>query len=92
MLINIGRLLMLCIWAFLAFNLIHPFPKPIKYFLDVAIVFMFFMHGLQVMLLKATQGKEKDTIGPWLQTRIFLFGVFELMAWQKKQPPLPSKK
>lgn len=53
---------------------------------------MFFMHGLQVMLLKATQGKEKDTIGPWLQTRIFLFGVFELMAWQKKQPPLPAKK
>ena len=38
------------------------------------------------------QGKEKDTIGPWLQTRIFLFGVFELMAWQKKQPPLPAKK
>jgi putative membrane protein len=92
MLINVGRLLMLCIWAFLLMNIIHPFPKPMKYFLDVAMVFMFFMHGLQIMLLKATQGKEQNKIGGWLQLRIFLFGVFELLAWQKKQPPLPPRK
>ena len=91
MLINIGRLLMLCIWAFLLMNIIHPFPKPMKYFLDVAMVFMFLMHGLQVMLLKATQGKEQKPLGAGLQLRIFLFGVFELLAWQKKQPPLPKK-
>lgn len=30
MLINVGRLLMLCIWAFLLMNIIHPFPKPMK--------------------------------------------------------------
>jgi len=92
MLINVGRLLMLCIWGFLLFNIIHPFPKPMKYFLDVAMVFMFFMHCLQVMLLKATQGKDQTKIGTWLQVRIFLFGVFELLAWQKKQPPLPGRK
>ncbi|MBK1749556.1 MAG: DUF1145 domain-containing protein, partial [Escherichia coli] len=26
MLINIGRLLMLCVWGFLILNLVHPFP------------------------------------------------------------------
>ncbi len=92
MLINIGRLLMLCIWAFLLLNFIHPFPKPMKYFLDVAAFFMLFMHGLQVTLLKATQGKDQKKIGGWLQLRIFLFGVFELLAWQKTQPPMPKRK
>jgi putative membrane protein len=47
MLINLGRLLMLCIWIFLLSNIVHPFPKPMRYFLDVAMVFMFFMHGIQ---------------------------------------------
>ncbi|MCC3704694.1 DUF1145 family protein [Rouxiella badensis] len=91
MLINLGRLLMLCIWIFLLSNIVHPFPKPMRYFLDVAMVFMFFMHGIQVMLLKATQAKDQPKIGGWLELRIFLFGVFELLAWQKKQPPLPKK-
>lgn len=30
MLINIGRLLMLCVWGFLILNLVHPFP-PAEY-------------------------------------------------------------
>ncbi|WP_411705325.1 DUF1145 family protein [Edaphovirga cremea] len=91
MLINCGRILMLGIWAFLVFNLIHPYPKPLKYFMDVAMIFMVLMHGLQLALLKSTQGKDQPKISGWLQVRIFLFGVFELLAWQKKQPPLPKK-
>ncbi|CAK8739519.1 hypothetical protein SODG_003076 [Sodalis praecaptivus] len=39
-LINLGRLLMLMVWGFLLFNLIQPFPKPLKYFLDIG-----FFHG-----------------------------------------------
>ncbi|EEO3075137.1 DUF1145 domain-containing protein, partial [Salmonella enterica subsp. enterica] len=27
MLINLGRLLMLFVWAFLILNLVHPFPR-----------------------------------------------------------------
>ena len=30
MLINIGRLLMLCVWGFLILNLVHPFPRPLN--------------------------------------------------------------
>ena len=90
MLINVGRLLMLCVWSFLIFNLFHPFPKPLKYFIDVALFFMVAMHGLQLVLLKSTQPKGQP-IGRWQETKIFLFGVFELLIWQKKQPSLKGK-
>ena len=59
MLINLGRLLMLCVWGFLLSNLFHPFPKPLKYFIDVALFFMVVMHGLQLVLLKSTQPKDQ---------------------------------
>ena len=84
MLINAGRLLMLGVWGFMVLNLIHPFPKPLNYFIHVAMVFTFFMHGLQLTLLKATQGKSAQHISAVQQLRIFLFGVFELLVWQKK--------
>ena len=31
MLINLGRLLMLCVWAFLLLNLFQPFPEAAEY-------------------------------------------------------------
>ncbi|MGG4606703.1 DUF1145 family protein [Providencia sp. Me31A] len=83
MLINVGRLLMICVWGFMLFNLIHPFPKPLKYFMDVAMVFMIFMHALQTIFLKATLPKG-ETISKLVQLRIFFFGVFEMLAMQKK--------
>jgi hypothetical protein len=38
MLINFGRLLMLCVWAFLLLNLFQPFPKPLNIFVNVALI------------------------------------------------------
>jgi putative membrane protein len=70
MLINLGRLLMLGVWAFLLLNLFQPFPRPLNIFVNVALVFMVLMHGMQM-----TTGEK---------VRIFLFGVFELLVWQKK--------
>lgn len=84
MLVNAGRVLMICVWGFMIFNLIQPFPKPFKYFMDIAMIFMIVMHALQTILLKATLAKGEKLSG-WLQTRIFFFGVFEMLAMQKKQ-------
>ncbi|HGJ5863289.1 MAG TPA: DUF1145 family protein [Arsenophonus nasoniae] len=84
MLINAGKLLMVFVWGFMIFNLIHPFPKPLKYFIDVAMIFMIFMHAMQAIFLQAAFAKtEKHP--RWLQIKIFIFGVFELLAWQKRQ-------
>lgn len=85
MLINLGRLLMLCVWAFLLLNLFQPFPKPLNIFVNVALIFMILMHGLQLTLLKATQPKEAPPLSRFEQIRIFIFGVFELVAWQKTE-------
>lgn len=54
MLINIGRLLMLCVWGFLILNLVHPFPRPLNIFVNVALIFTVLMHGMQLALLKST--------------------------------------
>ncbi|HGJ5876808.1 MAG TPA: DUF1145 family protein [Arsenophonus sp.] len=84
MLINAGKLLMLFVWGFIIFNLFQPFPKPLKYFIDVAIIFMIFMHAMQAIFLKTAFAKtEKHP--HWLQIKIFLFGIFELLAWQQRQ-------
>ncbi|PHZ27301.1 DUF1145 family protein [Yersinia bercovieri] len=88
--INLGRLLMLGVWFFLLLNLFQPFPTPLRYFINVAMIFMVLMHGLQLILLKSTQPKDQPISG-LQQFKIFVFGVFELLAWQKKQPPLPKK-
>ena len=84
MLINIGRLLMLCVWGFLILNLVHPFPRPLNIFVNVALIFMILMHGLQLTLLKATQTKDAPPLSRFEQIRIFIFGVFELLVWMKK--------
>nr|WP_113865738.1 DUF1145 family protein [Brenneria salicis]NMN93246.1 putative membrane protein [Brenneria salicis ATCC 15712 = DSM 30166]RBP64111.1 putative membrane protein [Brenneria salicis ATCC 15712 = DSM 30166] len=89
--INLGRLLMLGVWGFLVFNLLHPFPRPLNIFMTVAMVFMILMHGFQLLLLKSSQPKDGPSLSQALQARIFLFGVFELLAWQKKQPRQPPK-
>jgi len=92
MLINLGRVLMLCVWAFLLLNLFQPFPKPLNIFVNVALIFMILMHGLQLTLLKATQPKDAPPLGRFEQVRIFVFGVFELVAWQKKLKAALRKK
>ncbi|OAT19357.1 DUF1145 family protein [Proteus myxofaciens] len=83
MLIFLGRFLMIGVWAFLIFNFISPFPKPLKYFMDIALIFMVIMHGLQIAMYKAGQPADKKP-STALQFRIFFFGVFELLKIQKE--------
>lgn len=92
MLINLGRALMLCVWAFLVMNLFHPFPRPLNIFVNVALVFMALMHGMQMALLQATQPKDGPKMTRGEKIRIFLFGVFELLVWQKKIAATLKKK
>lgn len=87
MALNIGRLLMLCVWVFMVANVVHPYPRPLNIFVNVALVFTVVMHGLQMTLLQSTLDKEAPKLSFAEKTRIFLFGVFELLAWQKKHAP-----
>ncbi len=42
------------------------------------------MHGMQLALLKSTMPKDGPQMTGGEKIRIFLFGVFELLVWQKK--------
>ncbi|PHM62768.1 DUF1145 family protein [Xenorhabdus ishibashii] len=84
MFILLGRAIMILVWGIMIFNLFHPFPKPLRYFMDIAMVFTVIMHAFQLLLLKNSQPKDQNLSG-FLQTKIFFFGVFELLSWQKKQ-------
>ncbi|WP_071825910.1 DUF1145 family protein [Phytobacter massiliensis] len=85
--INLGRLLMLFVWAFLLFNLFAPFPKPLNIFVNVALVFTVFMHAIQATMMKKSLPKEGPQMTRFEEFRIFLFGVFELLVWLKKLKP-----
>ncbi|NJC99232.1 DUF1145 family protein [Candidatus Erwinia dacicola] len=87
MLINAGRVLMLFIWAFLLLNVVHPFPKPLTYFVNVALFFIVIMHGLQLVLMRSTKPPGAKKLSGAIQAKVFFFGVFELLAWQKKNYP-----
>ena len=75
MLINLGRLLMLCVWAFLLLNIFQPFPRPLNIFVNVALIFMVLMHGMQLALLKSTMPKDGPQMTNGEKIRIFLFTV-----------------
>ena len=82
-LINLGRLLMLGVWAFLILNLVHPFPRPMNIFVNVALIFTAFMHALQMVMLKNGLPKDGPQMTGWQQLCVFIFGVFELLVWMK---------
>lgn len=75
---------MLVVWIVLIYNLFHPFRFPLNILIHIALFLSVFMHGLQILLLKATL-KPGETLSKTLQARVFLFGVFELLAWEKAQ-------
>ena len=92
MLINLGRLLMQCVWAFLVLNVIQPFPRPLNIFVNVALIFIVLMHWMQMALLQSTMPKDGPQMTFGEKVRIFLFGVFELLVWQKKTAASLKKK
>lgn len=78
-LINVGRLLMLGVWAFLLLNLVHPFPRPMNIFVNVAFIFTTFMHALQMVMLKNGLPKDGPQMTGWQQLRVFILAY--LNCW-----------
>ena len=62
----------------------HLFPRRLNIFVNVALIFTLLMSGMQLALLKSTWPQDGPQMTPAEKVRIFLFGVFELLVWQKK--------
>lgn len=84
MLINLGRLADAVRLGLSVIESVSALPEAAEYLCQRRADFMILMHGLQLTLLKATQPKEAPPLSRFEQIRIFIFGVFELVAWQKK--------
>lgn len=87
MLINAGRLLMVFVWAFLLLNVVHPFPKPLTYFVNVALFFMVIMHGLQLVLMRTTQPQGSDKLSGLTQAKIFSLAYLSCSPGRKSTFP-----
>lgn len=83
-LINVGRLLMLGVWAFLLLNLVHPFPRPMNIFVNVAFIFTTFWHALQMVMLKNGLPKDGPQMTGCSSCACLFLAVFELLVWMKK--------
>ncbi|MDF7669987.1 DUF1145 domain-containing protein [Orbaceae bacterium ESL0721] len=84
MFIILGKTIFACIWLFLLFNLIHPFPRPANIVANIALIAFVIMHGLQAWLLSSTMTKQEKTKDRFKVLRLFLFGIFETLSWKKQ--------
>lgn len=50
----------------------HPFPRPLNIFVNVALIFTVLMHGMQLALLKSTLPKDGPQMTTAEKVRIFL--------------------
>lgn len=80
-----GKIGYVLIWLFFLWNLFFPYQRPANILCNIAFCAMIILHGLQAFLFATTrtqQEKEKDKFAVF---RFFLFGVFEVLSWNKKQ-------
>lgn len=85
MFIYIGKTVYLCIWLFLLFNFIHPYPAPADMLAYIAFVTFFILHGLQAWLLNSTLSRQEKQQHHFRVVKLFIFGFIEAMSWKKNK-------
>ncbi len=71
------------VWLVLLFNIFHPFPGKASIVLYIMTAFLFFMHGLQMLIFLGAFG-DKVHIKRWEKWSILVFGVFSLLDIRRK--------
>ncbi|MGL4270580.1 MAG: DUF1145 domain-containing protein [Plesiomonas sp.] len=82
--LNLGRLLMLLVWALLLTNLVHPLsPHTLSVLLYLLLGLTLMMHALQLLLARTLLGKARP-LGRSGSLRVLLFGVLELIPLRRR--------
>lgn len=84
MIILLGKGVYLGMWVFFIINLIFPYPRPANILCNIALCAMILLHGLQAFLFASTRTEQEKLQDKWAVLRFFIFGVFEVMSWKKK--------
>jgi putative membrane protein len=82
-LIFIAKLAIAFVWIILGINIFSPFHGATALMLYVLTVFLFLMHGLQMMIFLGAFG-DKLSLTKWERFSILIFGIFALLGIRQK--------
>lgn len=71
------------VWLILLINIVMPFPGKAAIALYIMAVFLFFMHGLQMLIFIGAFG-DKIQMKGWEKWSILIFGIFALLDIRRK--------
>ncbi|MDP2573053.1 DUF1145 domain-containing protein [Vibrio penaeicida] len=71
------------VWLVLLINIFHPFPGKAAIALYIMTAFLFFMHGLQMLIFLGAFG-DKISTTRWEKWSILIFGIFSLLDIRRK--------
>lgn len=71
------------VWFVLFANIVFPFPGVAAIALYIMTVFLFCMHGLQMLIFIGAFG-DKIKMSSWEKWSILIFGIFALLSIRQK--------
>ncbi|EMA8959746.1 DUF1145 domain-containing protein [Vibrio fluvialis] len=71
------------VWLVLFINIVMPFPGKAAIALYIMTAFLFFMHGLQMLIFVGAFG-DKVKMNGWEKWSILIFGIFALLDIRRK--------
>ncbi|KQH84771.1 DUF1145 domain-containing protein [Vibrio furnissii] len=71
------------VWLILLINIVMPFPGKAAIALYIMTAFLFFMHGLQMLIFVGAFG-DKVKMSGWEKWSILIFGIFALLDIRRK--------
>ncbi len=71
------------VWLVLLLNIVMPFPGKAAIALYIMTVFLFMMHGLQMLIFVGAFGDKVKT-SSWEKWSILIFGIFALLDIRRK--------
>lgn len=82
-LLTLAKAAIAFVWLVLLINIVMPFPGKAAIALYIMTAFLFFMHGLQMLIFVGAFG-DKVKMNCWEKWSILIFGIFALLDIRRK--------
>ncbi|ENK0809120.1 DUF1145 domain-containing protein [Vibrio fluvialis] len=82
-LLTLAKAAIAFVWLVLLINIVIPFPGKAAIALYIMTAFLFFMHGLQMLIFVGAFG-DKVKMNGWEKWSILIFGIFALLDIRRK--------
>ncbi len=82
-LLTLAKAAIAFVWLVLLINIVMPFPGKAAIALYIMTAFLFFMHGLEMLIFVGAFG-DKVKMNGWEKWSILIFGIFALLDIRRK--------